>query len=157
LGLWGVSLVRGALREAQKLAAETLRIAEGIGFSVFRLGAHYAIGLTFLYQGLFAAADEHLVRVGDLYDPEQRDYYGVDSAQDPKATALAYSALARWFLGGGEEARAAVERSIAFARELDHPFSVLMTLDVAGTIDQLAGDVSSLRKRSEMQMDLARE
>jgi len=155
LGLWGYYVVRGALGTAEGLAADAMRLAVQSTFPPMLLGAHHAVGVTKLYQGDFAAARRHLDEAAGLYDPALRESYGMDSVQDPKASSLVYSAFARWFLGDAEGAIVEADRATAFARTLDHPFSLLFALDMATTIAQCVGNPERAREGAEEVVSLA--
>lgn len=85
--------------------------------------AHYILGVTLSWQGVFDRSCWHLKKAIDNYDPAQAHTHITMYSQDPKAVCLIRLALALACLGYPEQADQASQASQAYALELSHPFT----------------------------------
>ena len=63
-----------------------------------------------------------------IYDPNQHRDLALTFAHDPRSAATNYKAWSKWYLGFPDQARVAVEDSISWAREIDHPNTIGISL-----------------------------
>ena len=158
-GLWGFRFLRAELHAAEELATQLFRIAQSAPDPGLLLWAHTLQGLTLSTVGELPAALRHLEEGIALYDPQ---LHGPDrtqvGAQDPKVTCLSYAAWTLWRLGYPDQARRRVDETLAWARELSHPFSLAFGLDFAGAgVGMFLGDVSAVQQHAETLMALCHE
>jgi predicted ATPase len=78
-------------------------------------------------------------------------------SQDSGVVCGYVSALAHWALGCPMQATQTMERTIAHARELAHPYSVAITLLFAAQLSQLRRDPESARGQAEEALSLSAE
>jgi len=127
-GLWIFHLVRGQLANARGLAENLLALANREQSSDLLIEAHRNLGTTYFYLGRFDEARTHLLTAKSLYDPNQHRSHAFLYAQDPGITAASYLARTLWILGEVEQAKMLALEVIGMARELEHPFTRVITL-----------------------------
>jgi class 3 adenylate cyclase/tetratricopeptide (TPR) repeat protein len=113
-----VYLNGGRLDTAHELAEALLSLAYEGTDTARHLDAHRIYGLVQYHLGWFAQAREHYEHVLTLFDPVL--YRSPLDLQDGQVTALAYSALALWFLGYPDQARQRMHEALTVAQELGH-------------------------------------
>jgi predicted ATPase len=128
-GLWVFHLVRGQLTDARGLAEKLLSLANREQSSDLRVEAHRNLGATYFYLGRFDEARTHLLTAKALYDLNQHRSHALLYGQDPGITARIYLARTLWVLGEVEQAETLALEAIGRARELDHPFTLVFTLN----------------------------
>ena len=127
-GLWIFHLVRGQLANARGLAENLLALAQRERSSDLLIEAHRYLGSTQFFLGRFDEAKTHLLTAKSLYDPNQHRSHAFLYAQDPGITAASYLARTLWILGEVEQAETLALEVIGMARELEHPFTLVITL-----------------------------
>jgi predicted ATPase len=85
--------------------------------------AHYLLGVTLSWQGVFTKSGWHLKQALAQYDPERAHVHIAMYSQDPKVICLMRQAFDLACLGYPDQARQASQDSQAYALELSHPFS----------------------------------
>jgi predicted ATPase len=156
-GLVAFYYARAELPISRGLGEQLLQLAQRMKDPAFLLEAHGALGQTLHNLGEVAAAREHAEQVLALYNP-QKHYslaflYGVDSG----AMSLFYSAWALWLLGYPDQALKRVQDALALARELSHPFSLALMLDLTALIHQLRREGQAAQARAEAAIALCEE
>ena len=127
-GLWIFNLVRGQLANARGLAENLLALAHREQSSDLLIEAHRYLGSTQFFLGRFDEAKTHLFTAKSLYDPNQHRSHAFLYAQDPGITAASYLARTLWILGEVEQAETLALEVVGMARELEHPFTRVITL-----------------------------
>ena len=127
-GLWIFHLVRGQLANARGLADDLLALAHREQSSDLLIEAHRNLGSTYFFLGRFDEAKTHLLTAKSLYDPNQHRSHAFLYAQDPGITAASYLSRTLWILGEVEQAKMLALEAIGMARELEHPFTRVITL-----------------------------
>ena len=125
LGLWGVHFMRGELQIASELSDQLFALARQENVPLFLFWAQHANALTVLYRGDLKTAQVHMEQTIRLYDAQTHPRYMVD----PKVVCLAHSALVLWLLGYPEQAVKKNHAALALARQLAHPFGLVLALD----------------------------
>jgi class 3 adenylate cyclase/tetratricopeptide (TPR) repeat protein len=123
---------RSELGLAHELAKQMLRIAAARHDPALLLWAHYALGFTLSSLGKLKSARNHLERSIALYEPHRAGSYGY--VQDPGPTALAMLSQVVYALGYPEQALNQIQRALALARTLSHPFTLAWVLGFAGDL-----------------------
>jgi tetratricopeptide (TPR) repeat protein len=123
---------RSELGIALELGQQMLRLAQTRRDSALLLWAHYALGFTFASLGKLKLARDHLQQSITLYDPTQAGNYGF--VQDPGPTAMAMLSQVLYGLGYPDQALSQVDRAVARARSLSHPFTLCWVLGFAGEL-----------------------
>ena len=127
-GLWIFHLVRGQLANARDLAENLLALANREQSPDLLIEAHRILGSTYFFLGRFDEAKTHLLTAQSLYDPNLHRSHAFLYAQDPGITAASYLARALWILGEVEQAKMLALEVVGMARELEHPFTRVITL-----------------------------
>lgn len=133
-GLWASASSRTGYPSAHALTQQLLRMAEHSADPVQLQQAHFAAGDTLYWQGEFALARQHLEQVQAGYQPQQHALHVAAFGEDAGVTSGAYLSWVLWFEGHADQARKASARSVALARQLEHPFSLGYALTFAAIL-----------------------
>jgi predicted ATPase len=157
-GLFAYYLVRADHQKAQALGEHLLRVAEGAQDEALLVQAHNALGLTFFFQGHFAAAREHLERCLALYDPQRHSNLAFSYAgQDPGVTGCVFSAWTAQVSGYSDQALKRTHEALSSAQKLSHPYSLTYARGIAAAIHQLRKEAESTQERAEASLGIATE
>jgi class 3 adenylate cyclase/predicted ATPase len=129
-------IARGEAAPMREMAELFLREATAQRDCPETLIAHRISGVTCCYFGDFAAGHEHLQRTVELFDPVRHGDFANRFAQDPRAGAEVWDAIALWVLGRVDESLCLAERAFADAEAAVHvptrahvlPYRVLLGL-----------------------------
>lgn len=124
LGLAIYYTVRAEVQTARGLGERLLGLARQAQDPVLLVEAHYALGVNFFWLGDFAPAHEHLEQAIAHYDRDQHQTHLAVYGQDAGAVCLSRAAIALWYLGYPDQARARMHEAVEVARKLAHPFSL---------------------------------
>jgi class 3 adenylate cyclase/predicted ATPase len=149
-GLWVFYLVRAEWREASDLAHEMFTLARREGSPAYELEGHRALGMTFLWQGEFTRARDHLQRGRHIYDPQQHHAHAFCYGNDPGIACTVHEAFVSWVLGYPDQAVDKSSEAISLARRLGHPFSLVQALIYSSFVHQC-------RREPRAITDLAKE
>jgi tetratricopeptide (TPR) repeat protein len=155
-GLWGYHLVRGEYRISRSLTAEMIELMSGLPDEI-SVAATWAAGPTQFLMGDFADAHASLERCTSLYDRQRHRTLAQRIGQDPCMSAMSYDAMTLWLLGYPDQAEVRAQESLAFARELRHPFTLAFCLTGFGFYHWLSGDYPAAEKTLEESLALCRE
>jgi class 3 adenylate cyclase/tetratricopeptide (TPR) repeat protein len=137
LGLEACYVMRGDLKHAADLAQVAVAATHWDQDARLALQSRWALANVCFHQGDWRAAlagfDDCLAH----YQPELHRRSGV---QDPAIMCLGYSSWIHFELGQANEALDRVERGLALAEQLQHPFSTCVALGFAASIKRLCGD-----------------
>ena len=158
LVLYGLSRFyagRAEFQTARELAEQLLRIAQRLE-PTHMIGAHYLLGVIFSYMGEFTSARAHLEQGIALYDRQQ--HYSltfIHGAADPGVSCLCHLATALWALGYPDQALKKSEEYLSLARDLAHPYTLALALDITAGIHLNRREVRLAQERAEEQITLA--
>ena len=114
--------------------------------------------LTLLASGEFASALEHAEHGIALYDPEQHRSHAFLYGQDPGMSCRIYASMALWWLGYPDQAQTRGDQALTLAQDLDHPYSLVWTLNYSALINQLCrGESQAVQERAGAAKALAHE
>ena len=136
--LWGLTLfhaIRGDLRMFRQLAEQLLTQAEATGDPVFLVGAHQMMGSALEFLGETVTSNQHFERAVSLHRPEQYldRVFGLDSGM----IARSQSVLPLWLLGRADLALQRINETIALARALRQPITLVFSLLLAENLHVL--------------------
>jgi class 3 adenylate cyclase/predicted ATPase len=154
-GLWRIVINGPELGKARALASQLLEHAERLGVTEMILTAHGSTGITTLFLGELAVAEDSFRKVIALYDPVAHHALAISAGQDPGLACMMYSALGLWLRGHTEDALAQYGDALERARALGHAFSLAYTLHVAAIIEQCMGNLPKLWERATELKQLA--
>jgi predicted ATPase len=156
-GLWRFYNTRAQLQTARELGDTLLRLAHRAQDPALVVVAHYALGLTSFWLGVFSAARLHLEAGITHYTPEQRRAPAFRMGQDPGVACRIYAAATLWALGYPAQALAHVHEALALVHELAHPFSLAFAQCFAAFVAQFRRDVPAVHAHAEATVALATE
>jgi class 3 adenylate cyclase/predicted ATPase len=98
------------------------------------LVAHRISGATCFYFGDFAGAHDYFRKTVELYDQTRHGDFANRFAQDPRAAAEIYDAVALWVLGRVDEAVPLAERALTDAQSAAHAPTMAQVLEFAALL-----------------------
>ncbi|MEZ4657624.1 MAG: BTAD domain-containing putative transcriptional regulator [Caldilineaceae bacterium] len=158
--LWGLErfyLVKPELEKGQAAAQELLLLAHQAEDAGLILEATYAMGTYLFHHGSLGEAQRYLEQTLTLFDRTQHGDHALLYAQDPQVVALTYLALALWCQGWLDQARARSQEAIAIARQIEHPYSLVVALTYAGVLHQFADEAAACGEMAAQANALAQQ
>jgi predicted ATPase len=155
--LWRFYFARAEFRAAEELAHELLVAAERQNDDLLRVGAQIAAGIDKFYMGELARAREHFEAAVGLYDGTQSPMHTLSYGQDLGVAARGFLGWTQAMLGDLDGGVEQAQRAIALAREVRHPFSLVLTLLLSAEIHELRREPDVVRPLGEEMVALARE
>jgi predicted ATPase len=153
-GLFQFYFVRADLHAARELGKQLLTLAQRRHDPVLLARGHMSLGLPLFGLGEFALAREHLEQGAALYDPRRHGSPVFRAVQD-RMVILSYAAAALWQLGYPDQALERSHEALALARELSHPFSLAVALDLASWLHQFRREWQAVQEQAEAAMTLS--
>jgi hypothetical protein len=117
--------------------------------------AAYVLGIAAFWQADFETARRHFEMAVARYRPEDRGIHLMRYAQDPRVVCLGRLACTLWFLGEPEAAVAARSAGLAWAKEIEHPYSWAVALTFACLLAVDMGDERAVRDYTAGMMAVA--
>ena len=149
--------MRGELQTARELAEQLLSLAQRQQDPALLLPAHRAMGQTVYWQGELARARAYLEQGIALYDPQQHRSLAFPYSQDAGVGLRTFAAHVLWYLGYPDQAMERIQEALTLARELSHPFSLVLALDHAAWLHQYRREGRLTQEQAEADMALCRE
>jgi predicted ATPase len=138
------------LKSARRLADELLSLARRQSDPAYLLQAHHAAWTTCLYLPELSACAEQAEQGVVLYDRDQhRSHKFLYGGHDPGVCAGNYRALSRWLLGFPDQAVVQANEAVALARELAHPFSLILALTFSSFLCQFRRETGLARDHAQ--------
>ena len=148
-GLAYAQIVRGHLPKARTLAEEFLELAEPQQDALVLAAGHSMLAYAAWWQGDFIDVRDHS-RLGlGLYNPDQHRAGIAAYNQNPGIICGYLTALSNWVLGYPTQASQAMEQTVAHAKELEHPYSLGLTLLFSAQLFQLRREPGPARARAD--------
>ena len=157
LGLWNFYCVRAEFKIAQEFREATTHTGAGATKLDFLMEAHSVLGKTLMNAAEFASALSHFENAIALYDPEQHRSHAILYGQDVGVTCLGYLSWILWYLGYPDQALKRSDESLALARQLDHPFTLVFALGHAAQFRRFRREVQATQERAGEAIALAAE
>ena len=157
-GLWLNTVGRERFEAARSIIDELFTVAHRLGDRALLLEAHHAMCTTTLWVGDPQTTRKHAEQGMRLYEREQHHSLAfLFGGHDPGVCCCMHTATALWFLGYPDSARECCQKGLAMAREVSHIGSILNELRFQGMINQLCGDVVTVREVAESMSSLSTE
>jgi predicted ATPase len=131
IGIGRLHLWRADRTAADELAEQERRLLEHVDDPALALQLHIPLGSIECNRGALHRAQAHFERALSLFDPEQHESLFLSFGGDPLAVALINSSGNAWLSGWPDQARTRVEKGLARAQEVSHPFTLVYTLILA--------------------------
>ncbi|WP_245309482.1 adenylate/guanylate cyclase domain-containing protein [Bradyrhizobium retamae] len=149
-GLWLVYQQRCEFKTARDLLDELFALARQSTDPALLLQAHHAAWTTLLNLPDLTACRAHLEAGLALYRPDAYRAHKFLYGSHDAAVCYRYTeAAALWPLGFPEQALAAAREAVSMARELSHPFSLVLALVFAAMIYQHRREAEPAREQAE--------
>ncbi|WP_338821938.1 adenylate/guanylate cyclase domain-containing protein [Bradyrhizobium septentrionale] len=149
-GLWLVYQQRCEFKMARDLLDELFAVARRRADPALLLQAHHAAWTTLLNLPELTACRAHLEAGLALYRPDAyRAHKFLYGSHDAAVCNLYTAAAALWPLGFPEQALATAREAVSMARELSHPFSLVLALVFAAMIYQHRREAEPAREQAE--------
>jgi len=132
-------------------------LARSVQDSALLLEAHSILGITLLWLGELALAQEHVEQGLTLYNPQRHRSLAVLYGFDPGVFCLSLAACVLWLLGYPNQALQRSHEALALAQGLSHPFSLALALNFAAVLHQFRREGPIAQKRAEAAMTLSIE
>lgn len=123
-GLWVSTMGGTGHRAASGLARQLLSLARQSNDPVLDVQAHYIMGNKTFFLGEFDTARRHLEQAIAAYRPEFHPALIGSFNENSQVTSGAFLSWVLWFLGYPEQALAASEQALAWARQAAHQHSL---------------------------------
>jgi predicted ATPase len=156
-GLAYANILRGQMREARALAHEFLELAEPEHGALVLAAGHWMVAYAAWWQGDVVDVSEHSRRCLELYNPDQHLAGIAAYNQNPGIVCGYLDALADWVLGYPAQAVLAMDRTLAHARELQHPHSIGIVLLFSAQLAQLRREPESARALADEALKVSLE
>ena len=157
-GLWLNTVGRERFEAARSIAEELFTVAHRVDDRALLLEAHHAMCTTTLWVGDPKTTRNHAEQGMRLYQREQHQSLAfLFGGHDPGVCCCMHAATALWFLGYPDSARERSRKGLAMAREVSQIGTVLNELRFEGMINQLCGDVVTVREVAELMTSLSTE
>jgi predicted ATPase len=98
-GLWAFYETRAEYQRALVLGEQCLTLARSLRDTALLLEAHASVGITVLWRGELALAQEHVAQGLTLYNPQQHRDLAVRYGFDPGVFCLSLAAAVLWLRG----------------------------------------------------------
>ena len=156
-GMFAFAALRANLDDARSTAEELLQVAECQCDASGLVEGHRSVATSWFHLGHFAPALDHLQRALAYYDAEVHSSHAFLYGQEPGVVCFAWQAWTQWYLGYPDQALTSAMRSVALAREVDHPFSLSYALNFAAHLCLRRGEPEAAEEYARQSVDLARE
>ena len=158
MGQLCVAGVRGEFKLCMDLAAEAIQFVGALNDPGMMMEALFLSGLTMVYRGDFAGANDHCsLAVADFDDRKRTKFWATHTGQDSGAAHRCYLALALWHLGYPDRAAQLSQETIALARTIGHPFSLEYALHHASWLRQHCQLGDEVQAAADEQIEIATE
>jgi len=158
--LWGLTLyhaIRGDLRVFLPLAEQLLAQAAETSTPTFRVAANQMMASVNEFLGNTVVSSEHFERALSEYDPHETLLYTTTFGLDPGIISLSLSPRPLWFLGFADRALTRIEDTVALARRLKQPISMVFAICLASNVRLLRGEPDAGIAHAEEEIALCRE
>jgi class 3 adenylate cyclase/tetratricopeptide (TPR) repeat protein len=147
-GLGYVHHVRGDLRQSMREFPEALDLARRIGEPALLVQAYHFAGVSTFHLGAFQTARDWLQRSLEADDSRDRyhsEVYGINM----EVFCHAYIAHCDWHLGYPDGALNSAEDALSVARQVSHPFSIVLALAYLAMLHQFRREPEAALKVAE--------
>jgi hypothetical protein len=141
-------MMRSDFDRTAALARELMAIAETEKDPVLLSEAHLLAGLSNVWRHDLPASLEHLDQAVAFGESTPSGYVDFRVGPNPAVVAYAVSGLTRWMAGYPDAASTMLQRALAVAADLDHPYSMAYALHHATLLDVWREDLDAVAARA---------
>jgi DNA-binding SARP family transcriptional activator len=156
-GRWLTSSSRVGHLHSLELAKKLLHLAERNNDQLQLQQALYAMGNSLLWTGRPELARRHLERSMALYQPSHHEAMVRNSGENICVSSGALLTLTLWLLGYPKQAEDAGQRTLALARQANHPHSLGFALCTAATLNRWMNQTEATSLLAQAAMTLSHE
>ncbi len=156
-GMWLTSSSRIGHGHSLELAHKLLDQAEHNQDVLQLQQAHYAMGNSLFWTGQPEPARRHLEQAIALYLPEHHEPMVSQFGENICVSSGALLLLVLWLLGKSSQAQAVSARTVALARQINHPFSLGFALNNAAMLNRWLGRVEETELLAQEAIALSRQ
>jgi DNA-binding winged helix-turn-helix (wHTH) protein/predicted ATPase len=156
-GLYAFHIVRAELQTARGLAMQLFALAQDQIASAFAPVAHFGLGVILAHTGEPGRALAHLDQASALYDPRQHETQVAQHGVDCGVFAHACASHTLWLLGYPDQALARGHAALSLARQLSHPFSIVLSLAYLAMLEQFRGAAQAVSEHAVAAVALSAE
>jgi predicted ATPase len=156
-GLWWFHEVRADLGAALEVAEQLLDMARRGADPADLMQAHRAMGHTLFWTGEFEPALVHFERAITLSDSQRHRSFALTAGQEPGVPARGFAAHVLWYLGYPDRALATMREALSQAREVAHPFSLAVALNLAAWLHQYRREPAETKELAEEEVRFSGE
>jgi hypothetical protein len=138
-GLYAFHVVRAELQTARELAMHLLHMAQDQIAPAFMPVAYFGLRAMLVHTGEPVGALAYLEQARALYDLQHHDTQVTQHGVDCGVFAHAYASHTLWLLGYPDQALARGHAALSLARQLSHPFSIVLSLAYLAMLEQFRG------------------
>jgi class 3 adenylate cyclase/predicted ATPase len=154
-GLAYAQIVRGRMLEARALAEEFVELADSQRDALVSAAGHCMVAYAAWWQGDVIDVRDHSRQGLALYNPDQHRTGIAAYNQNPGIICRYLSGLANWVLGYPAQANRAMDQAVAHAKELNHPYSIGLTMLFAAQLSQLRREPQAACIRAEEALEIS--
>ncbi|MGE0682598.1 MAG: hypothetical protein AB7P69_17070 [Candidatus Binatia bacterium] len=156
LGLFRVHNARGEYLPAQEYAEACLTVATQQQ-PAFLLDARYVVGASAFYRGSLNEARTQIEQGFALYRSAQHHRYVLQYGFNPAIGWLLYRPITLALQGHAEQAVQQIEHALALARDLNHPYTLVIVQTLAAVGFQFLRQEQALVQQAEASVQAAKE
>jgi DNA-binding SARP family transcriptional activator/predicted ATPase len=155
-GAWVFHVVSGELEPACRLSQEFLDRATREEESELRMAGHFMSGCSLFHLGRLEDSRRHTEAALTLHHGAPQTVLAFFAGPDIGVFCRSYLAHLEWHLERPGQAVAAMDRALAAARQVSHPFSRAIALDYAALLHVFRGDSTQALQWAGEAVDLCR-
>lgn len=156
-GLWGHAWMCGQNDDALRMAEEFMSRASKLPDPVPVRVAHRVLGSTLLTIGDFQASVDQFDHAIALSSGEKKQPLYNLYMVEPQAASQLLQSWALWFLGYPDRALSRVSETLAFARNLGHPYTLAFACYMTSVVHLLRGDAGAALVNAERCSAISKE
>ncbi len=155
MGLGAYHIFRSDLEIGREIWERLLRLSEASRNQLLLLWSYTTGSIILSHMGEQTAALEHARRGFEEYDPDQHAAIVAFGGFDAGVIGRAQAARISWLCGYPAEARRRAAEALALARQYSHPYTLGLTLFLAGWASRFIGDSSASIERATEAISIA--
>lgn len=156
-GMWLTSSSRVGHAHSLELAEKLLHQAEQNNDLLQLQQAHYAMGNSLFWTGQPEQGRIHLEKSMSLYQPAHHELMVSQFGENICVSSGALLLLVLWLLGRPKQADEVSQRTVALARQIDHPFSLGFALSNAAMLNRWMKQVEKTKLLAQEAIALSHE
>ncbi|MBW7882656.1 MAG: AAA family ATPase [Caldilineaceae bacterium] len=150
-------VVHNEFDQAAVLGQELLARGSSDNSTLWRVEAHYVLGITNFWIGEFLAGRRHLQTALAMYDPALLDQHLADCGQNPNVTCRSRLAYLLWYLGYADQAAVLADEATKLARQAGQPFGIVYALVWSLFVHSHRGDIDRTRRYADEAVSICTE